>query len=240
MRLRQYEQLYQLSFLPNMFPVNCYLVEEKTELTLIDAALPYSYKAILKTAEQIGKPITRIILTHAHEDHVGSLDALKAALPQATVMISERDAKIMEHDVSLEQNEPQTPIRGGVPKTLKTRPDVLLRDGDQIGSLTAVSAPGHTPGSMAFLDTRNGYLIAGDAFQTRGGLAVAGKINLFFPFPAFGTWNKQLALKSARKLQNLSPSLLATGHGSILTNPSQYMEKAIHEAQYYLEKTKHA
>ncbi|WP_396266076.1 hypothetical protein [Halobacillus salinarum] len=39
-------------------------VEEK-EWTLIDAGLPFSCKPILKTAEGIGKTITKIILTHA-------------------------------------------------------------------------------------------------------------------------------------------------------------------------------
>ncbi|MES9793628.1 MBL fold metallo-hydrolase, partial [Priestia megaterium] len=38
--------LYQLTFLPRFFPVNCYLVEEKDSLTLIDAALPYSASGI--------------------------------------------------------------------------------------------------------------------------------------------------------------------------------------------------
>jgi len=58
-----------------------YLVEEHDGLTLGDAALPYSVKGILQAARQIGKPITRIVLTHAHANHVGALDALKRALP---------------------------------------------------------------------------------------------------------------------------------------------------------------
>lgn len=77
MRFIRKNTVYQLTFLPRFFPVNCYLIEEDEELTLIDAALPYSAKGILKAAEDLGKPITRILLTHAHEDHVGALDALK-------------------------------------------------------------------------------------------------------------------------------------------------------------------
>ncbi|MDG4657138.1 MBL fold metallo-hydrolase [Ectobacillus antri] len=234
MRITQNGHLFQLAFLPRLFPVNCYLVEEKNELTLIDAALPFSHKGILKAAQTIGKPITRIVLTHAHEDHVGALDSLKRALPNAKVFISERDASIMAHDLSLRPNEPQTPIKGGVPKTLQTRPDVLLHDGDTIGSLTAVAAPGHTPGSMAFLDTRTHALIAGDAFQTRAGVAVAGKINMLFPFPAFGTWDKKTAIASAEKLLRLSPSLLATGHGKMMAAPITHMKQAIAEANIKL------
>jgi glyoxylase-like metal-dependent hydrolase (beta-lactamase superfamily II) len=134
--------------MPRLFPVNCYFIEEEDSLTLIDAALPYSAKAILRAARKIGKPIARIVLTHAHGDHVGALDALKQALSDVPVYISKRDARLMGGDLTLDADEPGTPIRGGVPKALKTRADILLQEGDQIGSLLALAAPGHTPGSI--------------------------------------------------------------------------------------------
>jgi glyoxylase-like metal-dependent hydrolase (beta-lactamase superfamily II) len=230
MRIRQYGSVYQLTFLPRAFPVNCYLVEEDQELTLIDAALPYSTKAILRAAKRIGKPITRIVLTHAHGDHIGALDALKQALPAAKVFISKRDAKLLEGNRALEADEPQTPIRGSVPKSVKTKPDVLLADGDRIASLQAISAPGHTPGHMAFIDTRSKALIAGDALQTRGGVAVSGTVKWFFPFPAMATWNKRAALDTAIKLRSYSPSLLAIGHGVVLENPLSALDQAIQQA----------
>lgn len=211
----------------NVFPVNCYLVEEEDGLTLIDAALGFCTKGILKAADTIGKPITKIILTHAHEDHVGALDSIKETIPDVPVYISQRDHRLMNGDRSLDQHEDQTPIKGGVPKNLKTRATVLLKEGDQIGSLTAIETPGHTPGSMSFLDSRTKALIAGDGFQTRGGIAVAGDMKPWFPFPAFGTWSKQTALASAKKLIGYEPTLLAVGHGEMLENPVKAMEKAI-------------
>src|SRR5690606_31675869 len=62
---------------------------------------------------------------------------------------------------------------------------------------------------MAFLDTRTGALIAGDAFQTKGGIAVAGQLRPGFPFPALATWHQRTALESAKKLGKHRPSLLA-------------------------------
>ncbi len=237
MRVTQEKSVFQLAFLPNVFPVNCYLVEEKDGLTLIDAAMPFSAKRILETAEAIGKPITRIALTHAHDDHIGALDVLKMALPDAVVHISARDARLLAGDRSLLPGEPDTPIRGGVPKPgkIKTRPDVLLNDGDAIGSLVAVAAPGHTPGSMAFLDTRTNALIAGDAWQIRGGMAVSGQVQMLFPFPAMATWNKRIALQSARKLTGLRPSLLAVGHGSLLADPEAAMQRTIAAAEKHFQ-----
>ncbi|PAE41500.1 MBL fold metallo-hydrolase [Bacillus sp. 7884-1] len=235
MRMIKDEFLYQVTFMANVFPVNCYLVEEEESLTLIDAALPYSIKGILKAAETIGKPITKIILTHAHEDHVGALDKIKEALPDVLVYISVRDNRIMNGDTSLEEHEHQTPIKGGVPKKLKTRANILLKEGDLIGSLAAIETPGHTPGSMSFIDIRSKALIAGDAFQTRGGIAVAGDMVPWFPFPAFGTWSKETSIVSAKKIVNYQPKLLAVGHGEMLGNPIRKMEQAINRLEQKLK-----
>jgi glyoxylase-like metal-dependent hydrolase (beta-lactamase superfamily II) len=227
--------LYQVTFMANVFPVNCYMVEEEESLTLIDAALPYSMKGILKAAETIGKPITKIILTHTHEDHVGALDKIKEALPDVPVYISVRENRILHGDKSLNEHEHQTPIKGGMPKKLLTRANVLLKEGDLVGSLAAIETPGHTPGSMSFIDTRTKALIVGDAYQTRGGIAVAGDIMPWFPFPAFGTWSKETSLASAKKLVSYQPKLLAVGHGEMLKNPIGEMEHAIKRLEQKLK-----
>ena len=219
--------LYQVTFMAKVFPVNCYLVEEEDGLTLIDAAMPFCAKGILKAAESIGKPITKMVLTHAHEDHVGALDLLKEAYPDVPVYISVRDNRLLMGDRSLDPQEDQTPVKGGAPKKLKTRANVLLKDGDSVGSLKAIESPGHTPGSMSFIDLRTQALIAGDAFQTRGGIAVAGDVKPWFPFPALGTWSKKTAIVSAIKLAGYQPKLLAVGHGEMIENPVPIMENAI-------------
>jgi glyoxylase-like metal-dependent hydrolase (beta-lactamase superfamily II) len=219
--------LYQLTFMENIFPVNCYLVEEEEGLTLIDAALPYSAKGILKVVESIAKPLTKIVLTHAHEDHLGALDSIKKVLPDVPVYISVRDNRLMNGDLSLDSHEHQMKIKGGVPKKLKTRANILLKEGDLVGSLAVIESPGHTPGSISLYDTRTQALIAGDALQTRGGVAVAGDIMPWFPFPAFGTWSKKTSLISARKLVEFGPKLLAVGHGNMIENPIKAMAQAI-------------
>lgn len=231
MRVTKIGTVFQLSFMPRIFPVNCYLVEEENELTLIDAALPFSTKGIIDAAKSIGKPITRIVLTHAHNDHIGALDALKELLPNAQVSISSRDALLLDGNSTLLPSEKNTPIRGGVPKNIKTKPDLLLEDGDRIGSLEVIATPGHTPGSITLFDTRNRSLIAGDALITRGKVVVSGLMNPLFPFPALATWDKQIALESARKLIGYKPSLLAVGHGNMLEQPRTKMEQAIAEAE---------
>lgn len=230
------EKVTQLSFMPRLFPVNVYLVEEDDGFTLIDTGMSFCQKGIMKAAASIGKPIKRILLTHAHGDHVGSLDGLKQALPQAEVLISRRDAVLLTGSTELKPGEPQTPIRGGIPKGITAIPGRLLEDGDMIGSLQAISTPGHTPGHMSFIDQRSGFLIAGDAWQTHAGLAVSGDTRWLFPFPAMATWHKETALESAKKLTALRPSLLGCGHGSLLSDPATAMNRAIQQAEMAFSK----
>lgn len=211
MKVTNIGTVFQLSFMPRIFPVNCYFVEEESELTLIDTALPYSTKSIINAAKKIGKPITRIIITHAHSDHIGALDMLKELLPSSQVCISSRDALLLEGNSTLLPNEKNTPIRGGLPKNIKTKPDLLLEEGDRVGSLEVISTPGHTPGSITLFDTRNQSLIAGDALITRGKLVVSGMMNLLFPFPALATWDKNTALESVKKIKRIKPKFTCCG-----------------------------
>ena len=75
-----------------LFPINCYLVREDDGLTLVDTNWTKTADAILAAAEQLGAPIRRIALTHVHGDHVGSLDPLHQALPDADVLVGAREA----------------------------------------------------------------------------------------------------------------------------------------------------
>ncbi|HEY2493477.1 MAG TPA: MBL fold metallo-hydrolase [Paenibacillus sp.] len=235
MRVISIGKVHQISFLPRLFPINVYLIEEEDGLTLIDTGMSFSKNGILRAASDLGKPIVRIVLTHAHGDHVGALDVLKTALPDSKVYISRRDQALLSGNLDLEAHEPQTKIRGDIPTNIKTTPDFLLENDDCIGSLQAIASPGHTPGHMAFMDTRSNILIAGDAFQTRGGLAVSGHLNPLFPFPALATWNKSIALESARRLALLEPTWLAVGHGLVIQNPSHAIQLAITKAQAALK-----
>jgi glyoxylase-like metal-dependent hydrolase (beta-lactamase superfamily II) len=210
--------------------VNAYLVEEEDGLTLVDTAIPASAKAILAAAQALGRPIVRIALTHAHGGHIGSLDALAKALPGVEVSISERDARLLAKNKTTDPGEPpEAKMRGSYPGA-KTRPTRTLSPGDRVGSLEVVAAPGHTPGHVAFLDTRDRTLIAGDAYSTIGGVATSAKANPLFLLPVMATWHKPTALESARALRALDPARLAVGHGPIVDAPGAAMDKAIARA----------
>jgi len=209
--------------------VNAYLVREDDGLTLIDTTLPRSAKAIRAAERAAGGGIVRIVLTHAHGDHIGSLDDLVADLPDAEVLISTRDARLLSGDKSLDPGEPQDKLRGGYPGA-KTRPTRTLEAGDRVGSLEVVAAPGHTPGHIALLDVRDRTLYCGDAYSTLGGVATTAKVNPRFPLPALATYHRPLALESARALRALDPARLAPGHGGVVEAPATQMDAAIAKA----------
>jgi glyoxylase-like metal-dependent hydrolase (beta-lactamase superfamily II) len=220
-------QLTRLGF------VNCYLVREVDGLSLIDTGLPGSADDILAAARDLGAPIRRIVLTHAHMDHVGSVDALVEKLGPANVELvtNARSAPLLQKppNTALEPNEPQGKIKGGVPG-IKSRPTQLLAEGDLIGSLRAIETPGHIPGHLSFLDERHDTLFAGDALICKGGLSISGFAPWFFPFPNFGTWDKSTALASAKKLLSYPIELFASGHGAIQSGGRPALTTAIGKA----------
>jgi glyoxylase-like metal-dependent hydrolase (beta-lactamase superfamily II) len=206
--------------------VNAYLVTEDDGLTLVDTLIPRSAKVALRAAENLGAPIVRIALTHAHGDHIGSLDELVAALPGVEVLISARDARLMAKDMSLDPGEPQRKLRGSYPGA-QTRPTRTFAAGEMVGSLEVVAAPGHTPGHIAFLDERDRTLIAGDAFSTLGGVSSGGRTNPRFPLVGMATWDRATANATAARLAGLAPAALAAGHGPVIADPAPAIQRAL-------------
>ena len=209
--------------------VNVYLLAEDDGLTVVDTAIAGSAKPILAAASELGAPIARILLTHAHSDHVGSLDKLAEQVPDAEVLISSRDARLLRKDRTMDPGEPDAKLRGGFPGT-KTQPTRTLDPGDRVGSLEVIAAPGHTPGHIALLDTRDRTLLCGDAYSTLGGVETSARANPRFPLPAFATWHRPTALESARALRALEPAALAPGHGKVVDTPLAAMDAAIARA----------
>jgi glyoxylase-like metal-dependent hydrolase (beta-lactamase superfamily II) len=211
-------QLTRLGF------VNAFLVREDDGFTLVDTTTGGAADALIEAAEQAGGTIRRIALTHGHGDHVGSLDALKQKLG-VEVLMPELDARIHAGEKVTDRK-----LTGSWPK-LETVPDVRLDAGDRVGSLEVIAAPGHSPGHVAFVDSRDRTLVAGDTYTTIGSTQVSNHFYWRFPLAAMATFDKAQDLESAQRLRALDPAVLVVGHGNAVRDPGAAMDRAIARAR---------
>jgi glyoxylase-like metal-dependent hydrolase (beta-lactamase superfamily II) len=212
--------------------INCFLVRESGEATgdsytLVDTNLADSDQAILDAA--IGVPIRRILLTHPHVDHVGSVDALMIGISGLELIASERSIPILEipPNLSLQPGE-VGPIRGGTPG-IHSKLTRTVVEGDHVGSLLVIDTPGHIHGHQSFLDERDGTLYAGDQFGSFGRLAITGFTPWWFPLKAFS--NRDQARETAIKLLRYPIQRIVCGHGKILEGGAQLIQQSIDRAK---------
>jgi hydroxyacylglutathione hydrolase len=141
------------------FQENCYVIGD--EETLEGAVVDPGDEAvrIALAVEQTNLEIGRILITHAHIDHVGAVAAL--ADEYACPVLMHREAEPM-----LEQLPTQAMMMGlrfgKVPSV-----DHYLEDGQvlEVGGLKleARYTPGHAPGHLAFYAESEAVVFAGDA-----------------------------------------------------------------------------
>jgi glyoxylase-like metal-dependent hydrolase (beta-lactamase superfamily II) len=155
---------------------NCFLITDEDGLTLVDAgwktAPPIIQQAIGDQGHTLGD-IRRIVITHAHPDHVRGLAELTART-RAEVVIHELDAGWLAvgrvprdgRSGTLGRAIDRLPLLHWQPVI----PDRAVSDGETIGTLRAIHTPGHSPGHLAFLHEPSRALLVGDAVFHRSGL----------------------------------------------------------------------
>ena len=193
-----------------------FLVEGEDGLTLVDVGWAKAYRPLLSAVEQLGrKPsdIRRIVLTHAHPDHVQGV----ARMQELT------DARILAHPAEHAWlGAGRVPVHGRsgragriidrLPKLHWTpfAADDAVTDGQLVeggAGLRVVHTPGHSPGHIALLHEPSGAVLVGDALFNRGELGLG---------PAALAADPALRADSLRALP---PGLSAIGfaHGPALT-----------------------
>jgi glyoxylase-like metal-dependent hydrolase (beta-lactamase superfamily II) len=185
-----------------------YVWRDGDSVTLIDTGAPGSGDAILGAVSDVD----RIVLTHAHVDHVGSAaelrdataasvfagaddaDAIRTGTAVAPPVFEDWELPIYERvSVGLPDVAPRVPVDGD------------LHDGDVLdfgGGAEILAIPGHTEGSIAIHLPRHGVLFAGDT------IANVGTVTL-------GTFNQDRVrtVESFKRLAALDVQTACFGHG---------------------------
>ena len=141
-----------------MLQCNCSILGDEASRDAIVIDPGDNIDQILVILARHSLQVKAIVITHAHIDHIGGAQKLKAATG-APVYLNHNDTFLYD---ALDMQAGWL----GIPTPARTEIDSELRDGDllQLGAaeLLALHTPGHTPGSVSLWIPSENKLIAGD------------------------------------------------------------------------------
>ncbi|WP_045742704.1 MBL fold metallo-hydrolase [Actinoplanes rectilineatus] len=203
------------------FPVgHAYLWVGEDGLTLIDTGEVGKAPAVADAITGLGfrtSDVRRVLLTHFHDDHVGSAAAI-AGWGDVLVYAHSTETPIIR---GLEPGPPpvlrdwERPLFEQLPPRVLPGPvrvDRELTDGDPIDlggvDAVAVHVPGHTPGSVAYYLPEPRILFTGDTVaRLPDGTVILGVFNV----------DHDRAVDSLRRQAALDVGIACFGHGTPLT-----------------------
>ncbi len=187
--------------------VNSYTFREGNETYLIDTGSARKAKPIVRAFQRANVPLAsvgKLLLTHHHIDHMGGAAYLRETT-KAPISCHRKDVPFVDG-----RTKPPMPLLMRLFLRIHPAPvAVVLNDGDRIGPLLVVHAPGHTPGEVVFYHAGRKILFSGDA-------VVEWKGQLTIPAARFASSLDQ-AVQSLSRIRALDAEILLPGHGVPVT-----------------------
>jgi glyoxylase-like metal-dependent hydrolase (beta-lactamase superfamily II) len=186
-----------------------YMLQDADGLTLIDTSISNAGDKILSQLQQAGhKPtdVKRILITHAHPDHIGCLPKLQQATG-AEVWCHALEKPVVEGQQAIVR-----PPSGLRPPAVQFTPVTVTRTLNDneilpiLGGLQVIFTPGHAPGHCSFWHPERRFLITGDVV-----FYLLNRMTL--PF-AMLTADMDENKRSVKKIVALKPDSLMFGHGN--------------------------
>ncbi|MFA6133938.1 MAG: MBL fold metallo-hydrolase [Phycisphaerae bacterium] len=145
-------------FVTEPLETNTYLLRFASESWVIDPGMGLA--ELIEMVRRGGPPLTRILITHGHGDHIAGIDELKAAFPAARVSCSVADAPMLM-DAGLNLSEPfGMRVVAPPPDELIECGGILMADGM---GWEVLDTSGHSPGGVSYYCSLAGAVFTGDA-----------------------------------------------------------------------------
>jgi glyoxylase-like metal-dependent hydrolase (beta-lactamase superfamily II) len=153
--------------------INAFVLRgEDGQVALIDAGMPWAWGRLEAGLRHLGlgvEDVTRVLVTHAHADHVGNVARVRE-VSQAPVWAHGDDAEHLRAGASppIDRSLRWAGLKARWGRYPAVAVDQTLADGalvDIAGGLRVVHTPGHTPGHTSYLHEPTGVLITGDVIH---------------------------------------------------------------------------
>ncbi|HZZ79354.1 MAG TPA: MBL fold metallo-hydrolase [Gemmataceae bacterium] len=160
---------------------------------------------LLDQETQAGRPLTAIVLSHHHPDHIGAANAcaVRYGVP------------IWGHDLTARKLDGRIRIS----RHLHDGDDLPLGPHPGTGvpwHITALHTPGHASGHLTFFDRAFGLLYVGDMLSTVTSIVIT---------PPDG--DLPIYLQSLQRLRQLPARMLLPAHGNVSAQPMQAIDAAL-------------
>ena len=207
--------------------INWYLIEEAGKITVLDAGLPAYFDELPRALAEQGRTlddVDAVVISHCHPDHVGSAAAVRAE-SGARVLVHDADiaaltsGRMKPPKISPSKIRPHLlrvlthMLRSGLLKVPPVADASAFTDGEVLdvpGKPRVIHAPGHSPGSCAFLIADRRVLFSGDVLVTRSPYTGVGPPQLM---PAGFSSDPVLSLESLQRLRGIDADVMLPGHG---------------------------
>lgn len=193
-------------FVTDVLEENIYLLIDDKKCCIIDPG-GNQIQEVLKYIKDNDLKLEAILITHGHFDHILSINNI-LKIYNIPIYIGKEDVeKLYNSNLSLSRI-----FNGQDYSVLENANIVALKDGDVVFKLKALHTPGHTSGSICYLDETDNCIFTGDTLFKMS----YGRVD-------FPTGDARAMRDSLNRLLKLDGSITVyPGHGQDTTIQEEY------------------